>query len=56
VEEDFPLVEEDLVREHLAKKINTHKSMGLDGIHQHVLRELAEVTAEPLFIIFETSW
>ena len=56
MDEDFPLVEEDLVREHLAKKINTHKSMGLDGIHQHVLRELAEVTAELFSIVFERFW
>jgi len=45
-------VEKDLVREHLAK-INTHKSSGLSGMHPQMLRELAEVTAELLSIIFD---
>ena len=45
----------DLVREHLAK-INTHKSMGPDRMRPCVLRELAEVVAELLSIIFERSW
>jgi len=30
--EDLPLVEEDRVRDHLSK-LNTHKSMGPDGMH-----------------------
>lgn len=47
--EDFQLVEEDLVRECLAK-INAHKCVGPNGMHLCVLRELAEMTAEPLFI------
>jgi len=55
VKEDFPLIEVGLVREHLAK-ISAHRSMGPDGLHPCVLRELAEVIAEPLFIIFERSW
>jgi len=54
VKEYFPLVEEDLIREHLAK-INAHKSTGPNGMHPHVLRELAEVI-EPLSIIFIRSW
>jgi len=30
--EDLPLVEEDWVRDHLSK-LDTHKSMSLDGMH-----------------------
>lgn len=43
--EDFPLVEEDLIREHLAK-ITAHKSMSPIGLHPHVLRQLSYVIAE----------
>jgi len=52
--EDLLLVEDDVVREHLAK-INAHKSTGSNEIHLHVLYELAEVTTELLSIIFERS-
>ena len=52
--EDFPLVEEDRVRDHLSK-LDIQRSTGLDGMHPWVLRELARVIARPLPIIFESS-
>lgn len=52
---NFPLLEEDQVKEHL-NKLNTLKPMGPYGIHSQVLRELVSVIARTLFIIFERSW
>jgi len=41
------LVEEDCVRDHLSY-LDAHKSMGPDGKHPQVLRELADVIVEPM--------
>jgi len=52
--DDLPLVEEDWVRNHLSK-MDTHKSIRPNGMQPRVLRDLADVIAEALSIIFERS-
>ncbi|PKU49358.1 rna-directed dna polymerase from mobile element jockey- hypothetical protein [Limosa lapponica baueri] len=53
--EDLPLAEEDQVRDQVSK-LDIRRSMGPDGMHPQVLRELEEVIAGPLPIISERSW
>ncbi|CAM5142384.1 unnamed protein product, partial [Natator depressus] len=52
---DQPSVEKEVVRDYL-EKLDEHKSMGPDALHLRVLKQLVDVTAEPLAIIFENSW
>lgn len=44
-------VKQDMIKDRL-DKINLHKFVGLYGMQPLVLRELTEVIAEPLSIIF----
>jgi len=50
-----PIIQEKAVNDLLCH-LDTYKSMGLDGIHPGVLRELAEELAKPLSISYQQSW
>ncbi|TRZ13574.1 hypothetical protein HGM15179_013537 [Zosterops borbonicus] len=50
-----PIIEKEVVRE-LLRCLDIHKSMGPDGIHPRVMRELADQLAKTLSIIYQQSW
>ncbi|KFW67128.1 hypothetical protein AS28_05713, partial [Pygoscelis adeliae] len=50
-----PIIQEEAVND-LLRHLDAHKSMGLDGIHPRVLRELAEELAKLLSVIYKHSW
>ncbi|KAK4827375.1 hypothetical protein QYF61_017313, partial [Mycteria americana] len=50
-----PVIQEESGKDLLCHP-DIHKSMGLDGIHPRVLRELVEELAKPLSIIYQQSW
>jgi len=49
------IIHEEMVLD-LLRKLDTHKSMGPDGLHSRVLMELADVVAKTLSIICRQSW
>ncbi|KAF1528233.1 hypothetical protein FQV19_0007123, partial [Eudyptula minor] len=54
-QDEPPIIQEEALND-LLRHLDAHKSMGPDGIHPRVLRELVEELAKPLSIIYQQSW
>jgi len=54
-QKETPQIQGEMVSDLLCC-IDTRKSMGPDGIHPRVLKELVDVFAKPLSIIYQQSW
>ncbi|KFW87800.1 hypothetical protein N305_06097, partial [Manacus vitellinus] len=50
-----PAIQKETVSD-LLSCLDPHKSMGSDGIHPRVMRELVEELAKMLSIIYQQSW
>ncbi|KFP68848.1 hypothetical protein N322_02266, partial [Cariama cristata] len=50
-----PIIQEEVVCD-LLLHLDTNKSVGPDGIHSRILKELASALAKPLCIIYQPSW
>ena len=50
-----PIICKEMVGD-LLQHLDVRKSMGPDGIHTRVLRELAEELVKPLSIVYQQSW
>ncbi|RMC16602.1 hypothetical protein DUI87_06539 [Hirundo rustica rustica] len=55
-EQNGPLITQEVAVRELLTCLDIRKSMGPDGIHPRVMRELADELAEPLSIIYHQSW
>ncbi|KFQ85035.1 hypothetical protein N337_05384, partial [Phoenicopterus ruber ruber] len=53
--EEAPIIQGEMVSD-LLHHLDTHKSMGPDGIHPRVLREMAQVLTKSLSTIYQQSW
>ena len=49
------MIHEEMVLD-LLQKLDGHKTMGPDGLHRRVLREMADVASKPLSVILWQSW